>query len=126
MSVFLKFLLRFVIYLASRHRNLGLRDWLAALIGTVVLAGGLICLVAIQLLKAPIGLEAWISFLLATMVVVYIALMPVLFIIKLRRNGITDADYSIEGGLDYKTALRAGRGGFSLAQFALSSDGLTW
>ena len=113
MSTALKLLLRLVIFLSSRHRTIGIRDWLAAFIATIALGVGFVILVVLHLAPAATTREDWICLALAVALVVYIALIPVFFVVKLRRNGITDADFSIEGGLDYKTALRTGRGGFS-------------
>ncbi len=117
MSLFFRVAGRLLIFFSTRHRAVGIRDWIASLVSITVLL--FICLIQTAVLLdlfslspthprlKPIGL-----FLIAAGALLLFAFPAVAFVIKLRRNGITDADYSVSSGIDYKAALESGGAGF--------------
>ncbi len=113
MHLLIKYLVKLILFLASRHRIIGIRDFQAAIGATVILSLWTIGTVVIKIIDDWHGissLNAWpvvyVIFSLA------LASVPITFIIKLRRFGITDADYSVASGINYKAALKSARAGF--------------
>lgn len=110
--VALKIILRILVFLNSRYRSFGIRDWLASFIGITLL--GVINVVAAGFFTGIFSQDrSVVPFFVFASIILVLALPPLLFVLKLRRNGITDADFAVEGGFDYRAALQSGRGGFS-------------
>ncbi|SED49607.1 hypothetical protein SAMN02787142_3273 [Burkholderia sp. WP9] len=109
----LKKLVKLVVFITSRHRILGIRDWLASSFAVLLVAlaavSGWIFLLTERL---GVGLKLASAAALIVVLTAAVAFVPIAFIIKLRRNGITDADYSVATGIDYKGALRSAHAGF--------------
>ena len=117
MNSFVRFGLKAILFLSTRHRLLGVRDWMANLVSTcTLLAVALIEAAALlgllSLPKVQPGVMQWYIFFSAVVVGVLVAFPAVVFVLKLRRNGITDADYSVASGIDYKSSLESVAGGF--------------
>ncbi|ANJ71825.1 hypothetical protein K6V72_03110 [Ralstonia insidiosa] len=113
-----KLLLRFALFATSRHRLLGVRDWVASIafivLITVSAAVSIFFLVLEHTTEAgKINLESSLKLIIPAIIFLSIfAASPIAFILKLRRNGITDADYSVVSGINYKDALSSAHTGF--------------
>jgi len=106
-----------LIFLSTKHRLLGVRDWTASLISTTLLvligaAGAAQALGFLQFSTTSDRFWQWCLLGVAIAALIVVAFPAVSFVLKLRRNGITDADYSVESGVDYKAALSGVGGGF--------------
>lgn len=117
----LKYLTKFVIWFTSRHRVVGLRDWAATVFCTGLLAVAVGAMGVILILQKSVdGHTPYFLFYALAIVTISIASVPVMFAIKLRRNGITDADYSVASGIDYEQALSGARAGFDFVGIGAS------
>lgn len=117
-SFALKFILRCFLWLVTRHRLIQLRDWLASVIAIIVITVIGVWKFAESTLNSIVSSEYhkllnWDS--LWFVVVLLLAFIPLSYILKLRRLGITDADYSVETGIDYSAALTSVTKGFRFA-----------
>ncbi|UGS91259.1 hypothetical protein KOL96_09025 [Ralstonia wenshanensis] len=113
----MKYLLRFALIATSRHRLFGVRDWLASVIIVAFIA--LCAAVSLSFIivehatdAGKINLESLKLIVPAVLFLLILAAAPIAFILKLRRNGITDADYSVATGINYRDALSGAHAGF--------------
>ncbi|MGF6966744.1 hypothetical protein OKW43_003772 [Paraburkholderia sp. WC7.3g] len=113
MHFILKYALKLIFFLASSHRKIGIRDFQAAMGATAILSLLTIVPAALHIFTGWRGSSA-IEPLQIFMVVLplVLAFVPIVYIVKLRRFGITDADYSVATGINYKAALKSARAGF--------------
>lgn len=110
--------LKCLLWLVTRHRVLHLRDWLASVVAIFMIAaiGGWPLAAATFSAVTTGGLVQIFNWdTLWFVVVLLLAFVPLAYIIKLRRLGITDADYSVATGIDYSAALSTVTKGFSFA-----------
>lgn len=106
-----------LLFLSTRHRVLGIRDWIASLTSTLVLWAIVVLETAALsgLISSPAiaaGWGQWVSLAAVGVFAALVAFPAAAFVIKLRRNGITDADYSVATGIDYKASLESVADGF--------------
>lgn len=111
MLTFAKMMARFVHLCVTRYRLLNIRDWAASLFCmSIMFAAPIICLFFVggsTLFSNNAQLLGWIG--LAYLGVVSV---PVLYVLRLRAIGITDADFHIQRGINYSEALKSATHGF--------------
>ncbi|MFM0082298.1 hypothetical protein P0D72_26050 [Paraburkholderia sediminicola] len=90
-----------------------MRDFQAAIFATVALSLWTIAPLIMRIIKEWDGVSSVNRWLIVCIFLsLALASIPIIFILKLRRFGITDADYSVASGINYKDALKSARAGF--------------
>jgi hypothetical protein len=117
-SFVFKLVVKGLLWLVTRHRVLHLRDWIASVVAIFIIGviGAWPHAAATSAAVRVGGLGEIFSWgALWFVVVLLLAFVPLAYIIKLRRLGITDADYSVATGIDYSAALSTVTKGFRFA-----------
>lgn len=114
-AILLRVFFRAILFITSQHRVVGVRDWIASIFCVATLAISVIIFGALWVVGRAAQSGAGVDYKMVVIFVVVsllVAFVPIVFVLKLRRNGITDADYSVALGIDYKSSLSGAHDGF--------------
>lgn len=115
-SYIFKYGIKILVFITSRHRLIGVRDWLASIFFIILLAVAALAFAILWFVQGlgetSLNVEHYLKALIIIASVIIVALAPIVYILKLRRNGITDADFSVANGFDYKASLQSAHYGF--------------
>lgn len=98
-------------FVLTRYRVVGVGDWQAAIV-CIFLMFAMSVGFGYYLIPADYLGDNVVFLSFSVFVYAFVASVPVLYIIRLRALGITDADFHIKDGINYESALRSATHGF--------------